>query len=119
MVAVVRCAAPSVALASVALVLSTPMVWRWAFAQSADVPLAYLTFAAAAGLTDLVFGSHQGQQKIGGTGGKGRTVPPWLTGFFLGLMVWTKNEGMVFSLILIVVFAAGAWIRRRRVSDDA
>lgn len=108
-VAVVRWRAPSVALAAVALMLSTPMVWRWAFAQSADLPLAYLTLATAVGLTDLVLGSRQGKQKIGGTS---RTVPPWLTGFFLGLMVWTKNEGMVFALILIVVFAASIWIRR-------
>ena len=115
--AVSRWAAQWVALAAVALVASTPRVWRWAFAQSADLPLAYLTRASAVGLTDLVCRSPRGRRIVGDgsggfAGGAGRTVSPWLTGFFLGLMVWTKNEGMVFSIVLVAVFAVGAGIRR-------
>jgi len=101
--AVARWASPGAALASVVLLFSTPMIWRWAFAQSADLPLAYLTLTAAVGLTGLVFREEH------------RPVSPWLTGFFLGLMVWTKNEGMVLSLILVVVFAGRAWILRGRL----
>ena len=101
--AVARWARPGAALAAMALLLSTPNVWRSAFAQIADLPLAYLTLTAAVGLTDLV------------VGGEHRSVPAWLTGFFLGLMVWTKNEGMVFSLILVAVFAFWAWISRGRL----
>lgn len=117
-VAVGQWAASWVAPAAVALILSTPMVWRSTFDQSADLPLAYLTLATAAGLADFVCSSHRPRKSAGEAGrfiagGMGRTVPPWLTGFFLGLMVWTKNEGMVLALILVAVFAVGAGIHHR------
>jgi hypothetical protein len=89
--AVKRWAPLSIALAAAVLLLSTPMMWRWAFAQSADLALASLALAAAYGLSELVTRDRKG------------ATPPWLVGFFLGLMVWTKDEGLFLSIIMAAV----------------
>jgi len=94
----------AVALAAAALVLSTPQVWRWAFAQCADLPLAYLTLTAAVGLVDRI------------ERGRSASTPAWLVGFFLGLMVWTKDEGLVLAVSLIA--AATVALRVGRGSLD-
>ncbi|MEE4273793.1 MAG: hypothetical protein V2I67_19105 [Thermoanaerobaculales bacterium] len=88
--AVLRDAPPAAALAAAALALSTPVIWWAAFFQGADLPLAYLALSAAFGLTELM--RH----------GRSSAVPPWLVGFFLGLMIWTKNEGLVLAGALVV-----------------
>ncbi|MGD8441816.1 MAG: hypothetical protein PVG53_14890 [Holophagae bacterium] len=102
--AVARWAPLAAALAAAALLLSTPQVWRWSFAQCADLPLAYLTLAAAIGLVDRI------------ERGRSAPTPAWLVGFFLGLMVWTKDEGLI--LVLSLVAAAIAALRVRRGSLD-
>lgn len=102
--AVKRWAPLSIALAAAALLLSTPLMWRWAFAQSADLALASFTLAAAYGLSELVTRERQG------------ATPPWLVGFFLGLMVWTKDEGLFLSMILGVVVVVCARFGGVRVS---
>ena len=104
-VAVRRDAGPAVAAAVVALVLSTPVVWWAAFFQGADLPLAYLTLSAAFGLTELM---RRGQSAA---------VPPWLVGFFLGLMVWTKNEGSVLAAAILVVAGIASLRAPREIED--
>lgn len=103
MLAVIRHAPVGAALAATSLLLSTPVVWRWAFAQSADLALASLTVTAALGLVDLL-----------DRGGRA-SAPAWLVGFFLGLMVWTKNEGLILALVLVVVTAIATAAGRRRL----
>ena len=86
-----RWASLSIALAAAALLLSTPLVWRWAFAQCADLALASFTLAAAYGLCEI------------GTRRRQESTPSWLVGLFLGLMVWTKDEGLFLAIILLAV----------------
>jgi arylsulfatase A-like enzyme len=84
-----------------ALLLATPNYLYWGSSQCADLPLAcllLLTVVALAALLD--------------------DAPPWLgagtAGFLLGLLGWTKNEGMPLTLILLALFAAAAlWTGRR------
>lgn len=89
--AVKRWASLPIALAAAALLLSTPLVWRWAFAQCADLALASFTLVAAYGLFEI------------GPSNQRETTPSWLVGFFLGLMVWTKDEGLFLAIILVAV----------------
>jgi hypothetical protein len=104
--AVSRLASPALALAAAAVLLSTPKVWKWAFSQCADVPLAYLVLAGVAGC----LGAADDRA--------GARWPPLLTGFLVGLLPWTKDEGAVLMLVVICSCAAvhvagrarsGAW----------
>lgn len=90
---------PHAALA-VALLLATPMIWRWAFAQSADIAVAYLVLVAAHGLVEMIGGAD---------GGNATSV---LTGVFLGLLVWTKNEGLILAVVLVSIAVLAARLRR-------
>ncbi|MEO8277886.1 MAG: bifunctional glycosyltransferase/class I SAM-dependent methyltransferase [Thermoanaerobaculia bacterium] len=99
--------APVFAGPAVLLVLSTPVVWKWAFAQVADLPLAYLALAAALPLVSLL----EAPEAPG--------PPPVLAGVVLGLLPWMKDEGVMILGILILLFTglslrrdrAGAWRR--------
>lgn len=102
LLAVRRWAPAGLGLAAAALLMSTPLVWGSAFAQGADLALASLTLVAAFGLVEL---ARPGDRP---------SAPAWLVGFFLGLMVWTKNEGMFLAPILVVVTAVAAWLDGRR-----
>ena len=90
------------------LYLSTPNALRWGFGQCADVPLSYLFVAAAVGCAGLL-------------GAKpGAPLPPSLTGFLLGLLAWTKNEGMMLAALLVGVLAVcwtGLRLRPRQGSS--
>jgi len=55
-------------------------------------PLAYLLTLAGVSLAILT--TPEGRVSGG----------PWTAGFFTGLLAWTKNEGMLLSLMLIVTF---------------
>lgn len=93
------CGAPLFAGPAVLLVFSTPVVWKWAFAQVADLPLAYLALAAALPLV----ASLQDRAAPG--------APPALSGFVLGLLPWTKDEGALMAAALLALFLALRWSR--------
>jgi hypothetical protein len=101
--ATARLGARRLALPAVLLVLSTPAVSRFAFSQCADLPVAYLLLASAFGLAVQLDRREQTAD-----------FPPLLTGCFLGMLAWTKDEGMVLAAILVGVFAPLYWISGRR-----
>jgi hypothetical protein len=77
-----------------ALFLATPMALREGFAQCADVPLAYLAVTGAT----LVALALPRAEPAG--------VSPMLAGFLLGLLAWTKNEGLLLAGFIGASFAA-------------
>jgi hypothetical protein len=86
--------APLFATPAVLLMLSTPNLWKWAFAQVADPPLAYLALAAALPLVAALEGAPA-------------ALPPsGLSGFVFGLLAWTKQEGLLIAATLLALFAA-------------
>lgn len=96
--AVRLCGAPLLAGPAVMLVFSTPIVWKWAFAQVADLPLAYLALAGALPLVAVL------QDRA-------RSAPPAvLSGFILGLLPWTKDEGALVAAALFGLFLGLAWL---------
>ncbi len=88
------CGAPLFAGPAVLLVFSTPVVWKWAFAQVADLPLAYLALAAALPLVARLQDCTAPK------------APPALSGFVLGLLPWTKPEGALMAATLLLLFLA-------------
>jgi hypothetical protein len=74
------------------LLLGTPLWIDWGFAQCADVPLACLLAGAALAL------ALQLRPEV-------PALSPALAGFLVGLAAWTKNEGMILSLLLLGLFA--------------
>ncbi len=90
---------------AVLLVFSTPATWKWAFAQVADLPLAYMACAAALPLVaalDL-------RSRLG--------PPAVLSGFVLGLLPWTKAEGLILAAALAGPFVGLALLRGRPWPD--
>lgn len=86
------CGARLFAAPAVLLVYSTPVVWKWAFSQVADLPMVYLALAAALPLVARL---------------QDRTsppAPPVLSGFVLGLLPWTKAEGTLMAATLLFLF---------------
>jgi hypothetical protein len=90
---------------AVAVVWGTPLIWVIGFGQMADVPVAYFLLGAV-----VVVGSHCGESSE-------RRLPAILGGFFLGCLIWTKNEGLVMAAIVLAVFALFNWRRWTRVRD--
>jgi hypothetical protein len=90
---------PALGAAAAALVWGTPMVAKWGLAQVADVPLAYYFLGAVAALA----GNLPGRQAA--------RLPPLLAGLFLGLLAWTKNEGVLMALLVAGLYAV--WTLRR------
>ena len=82
------------ATAAVLLLFSTPAVLVRGFTQCADVPLAYCFVAVVAGLASRLDSTLAAR------------ASPALCGFFLGLLVWVKNEGLVLAGIAVVAFVA-------------
>jgi hypothetical protein len=85
-----------------ALALTTPAFLLWGSAQCADLPLAYVLLLAATALAAQT------------TDDPALPIPPPVAGFLLGLLAWTKNEGMVLTLVLLVVVGVFAVVQRRR-----
>jgi hypothetical protein len=83
---------PLAGFVTIALYVSTPNALRWGFAQCADVPLSYLFAVAAAACTGLLGREPRAP------------LPPVVAGFCLGLLAWTKNEGMVLAALV------GGWL---------
>ncbi len=89
--------APEVAALTTAWVFVTPLAVNWAAAQVADIPLAVLFLGASIGLASQL------------PGWNGVRLPPALSGVALGLLAWTKNEG----LPMAVIAAAGFFLMDR------
>ena len=82
------------------LLLGTPLWIDWGFAQCADVPLACLVAAAGLALALQLRAEEP-------------ALSPALAGFLVGLAAWTKNEGMILSLLLFGLFAIWSLAGRR------
>ena len=102
-----RYSTATAAAAAVAVLGSTPVFWRWAFDQYADIPLAYLLLAASAALASQLDDDPS------------RRWPPVLTGLCCGLLGWIKNEGLILALLLAAVFAVVLLLPRRRAAGAA
>jgi hypothetical protein len=74
------------------LLLSTPIYWLHGQSQYADIPLAYFVLGAAGVLASALQADE------------GRRLPLTLAGFFLGCAAWTKNEGALLALVLVMAF---------------
>jgi len=78
-----------------AIVLSAPMVLRWAGQGTADMPLAIFYAGSVYYLTHWIIG--------------GLASDAWLAGFFSVACVFTKNEGLALAVINLFAAAAFAW----------
>jgi len=85
-----------------ALFWTTPVALLWGFSQGADGAVGYFLFVAvaalAAGLDD------------------GLRLPRWLGGLALGLLAWTKNEGLVLAGLTGALYLLYRWAQRHRIS---
>jgi hypothetical protein len=110
--AVRRLGDPRLALPTALLVLGAPALLTYAPAQMADVAVAYLLLLAATGLASRLHPEPA------------RRLPALPTGLALGLLAWTKNEGVVLAgilgvLALVLALARGAPARRALREDAA
>lgn len=80
---------------AVLFMLSTPAISHFSLTQSADVAVAYFALGAALGLWSQL--PRAGSGEFGG-------CPPVLAGLFVGLVAWTKNEGVVLSFMLVAAY---------------
>ncbi|MEZ5331657.1 MAG: glycosyltransferase family 39 protein [Thermoanaerobaculia bacterium] len=83
-----------------ALFLVTPEVLFWGPAQCADLPLAYLLVLTALGLARELESD------------RGPAARAALTGFSLGLLPWTKNEGLLLAALLLAAWLATGLLSR-------
>ena len=90
--AVTRLSNRVTAAAAAALLLFTPYLSERAADLYADIPLAYFHVGAALVLATLCLRSA------------GPGLPAVLGGFFLGMLPWTKNEGWIMAVLLLLVF---------------
>lgn len=93
----------SLALAAIATALlwGSPMFLKWAGSQCADIPVAYYFLGALAVLGSRLPGRRDGP------------LPLVLGGVFLGLLAWTKNEGVVMVLLLAGLYGLWRLLDRR------
>ncbi|HEX3130123.1 MAG TPA: hypothetical protein VH394_22500, partial [Thermoanaerobaculia bacterium] len=84
-----------------ALLWGTTMVLKWGGAQGGDLPVAYYFLGGIAVLASHIPGRRWPSQL---------PLPPLLGGVFLGLLAWTKNEGTLMTLLLLVLYAVWALI---------
>lgn len=106
--AVQSVAAPPVAALATAWLAVTPLTVYWAAAQVGDVPVAVLLLGALTALASRL------------PGWPGVRLPAAFAGACLGLLPWTKNEGLPVALLVGGCFlVAHRLARRRRRRDDA
>jgi hypothetical protein len=86
------------------VLLGTVRLVRWGAAQYADVPLAFFFLATA-----TLFVWHDGRETAGRKRGLGLLL---LAGLTTGLCAWTKNEGLLFAAIVIVLRPLIVWFRQ-------
>ena len=103
--AVERLGSRVLALATTSFVLGTPIISRWAFCQVADVPLAYHALGAVTGLALLLERPKE------------PPVPPIMVGLFVGLLPWTKNEGIALAAACGLTFAVALVLMGRLRRD--
>jgi arylsulfatase A-like enzyme len=84
------------------LLLCTPKFLYWGASQCADVPLAYALLLATIFLAALLSAERS------------PPLPAFVVGFLVGLPAWTKNEGMILSALLLVLFLVMATVAARR-----
>ena len=90
------------AASAVALFWGTPPVWTIGFAQVADVLVAYCVLAVFAVLASQLPGNSLTR------------LPAALGGFCLGLLCWSKMEGVPLALALMGGTAVIWWTSRHR-----
>ena len=95
------------------LLLSTPLFVQQGAAQYADVPLSFF-FLAAIALQCVFAQAEQFAAKRGESGTSYRLLV--LSGAAAGLAAWTKNEGLLF--LVAMVLATGLIWRRRPTSGS-
>lgn len=108
--AVRRLGDPRLAVPAALLVLGAPVLLTYAPAQMADVAVAYLLVLAATGLASRLDPDRE------------RRLPALPAGLALGLLAWTKNEGIVLAGILgvaLVLVSARSAPARRALRADA
>ncbi len=84
-----------------ALLWGSPMFLKWSGSQCADIPVAYYFTGALAVLASRLPGRRDGP------------LPLVLGGVFLGLLAWTKNEGVVMVLLLAGFYGLWRLLNRR------
>ncbi len=89
---VARARTPAHGLIAAAAILASPAFLKWAPSQCADIPLGFYILASF-----LMFGHAAVRDR-----------PLWwlLAGASAGLAAWTKNEGLVFTLLFLIVCTA-------------
>jgi hypothetical protein len=93
------------------VILSTTTLLTWAFAQYADIPLAFYYLGAIA----LLF--LEASETTSPTGGRWALL--W-AGLCTGLAAWTKNEGIAFLACIVAVFVIfTVWQRRTAIAKRA
>ena len=93
---------PAYAASAVALFWGTPPVWTIGFSQGADVLVAYCVPAVFAVLASQLSGNSLTR------------LPAALGGFCLGLLCWSKMEGVPLALALVGGTAVIGWTSRHR-----
>src|SRR5436190_640753 len=81
------------------VLLGTVRLLRWGALQYADVPLAFFLL----GTVWLLGHDNEQTSRRDGQASRGRMS---LSGLMIGLAAWTKNEGFVFALVVLVTHAA-------------
>jgi hypothetical protein len=88
--AVARLRGPTQGLLAGLMLASTPLFLQVGSNQYADVPLGYYILA-----TVVLLGFHEGPEKNGGLNA--------LAGAMAALAAWTKNEGLLFVVVIVAV----------------
>jgi hypothetical protein len=92
----------TLALTSAALLWTTPALTKWAMSQTADVPLAFYLLASYACL-GAILSSEAAHPRLS-----------FVSGILLGLLAWTKNEGLIYAAVLMGVFAVERFVVTRK-----
>ena len=92
---VARARTPAHGLMTATAILASPAFLKWAPSQCADVPVGLYILASF-----VMFGYATVRDR-----------PLWwlLAGLSAGLAAWTKNEGLVFTLVFVIVCSAWHW----------
>ncbi len=86
------------------VLMGTPFFLKQAVSEYADIPLAFF-FLATFSLLAL-------RDRVAWSESAGLA----LAGFTAGLAAWTKNEGLLFLCVFLLVFGSVAWRAHRRVA---
>jgi len=79
---------------------------KWGIAEVADVPISYYLLAASAALTSRLRRSDEPP-----------ALAPWLAGALLGLLGWTKNEGLLYAVLALALLVVALLRKPDRLSE--